>query len=101
MVTERIGMKEAQQSLLELGERVQREEARFIVERDEEPVFVLLGYQDYEELLEIRAEQSDSAFQASLRKARTEIEAGEGYTHEQVLQMLNEWETEEVVQEAA
>ena len=90
MVTERIRMEEIQQKLTELGKRVQQQEARFIVERDNKPAFVRLGYEDYEELMEIIAEKNDPVFQKSLREARAEIKAGEGYTHKQVLQMLDE-----------
>ena len=57
---------------------------RFLVQRAGIPAAVLMNPAEYEELLdlaEIRAEQADKEFQASLRRARAEIRAGRFLTH--------------------
>ena len=58
---------------------VANQRGRFLVQRAGIPAAVLMNPAEYEELLdlaEIRAEQADSDFQASLRSARAEIRAG-------------------------
>jgi PHD/YefM family antitoxin component YafN of YafNO toxin-antitoxin module len=58
---------------------VANQRGRFLVQRAGIPAAVLMSPAEYEELLdlaEIRAEQSDSDFQASLKTERAEIRAG-------------------------
>ena len=58
---------------------------RFLVQRAGIPAAVLMSPAEYEELqdlAEVRAEQADKRFQASLRRARAELKAGRFFTLE-------------------
>ncbi len=70
---------QARHKLGELLSQVANHRQRFLIKRGGIPAAVLLSLADYAELeesLEISLEQSDRHFQASLRQARSDMEAG-------------------------
>ena len=95
MEIQRIGMMEARNKLTELVETAQIKGQRYIFEHHQRPAAVLLGYEDFENLMEIIAEQTDQEFQESLRQSMAEAKAGKGYTKSEVLAMAQEWEKQE------
>ena len=92
MEIQRIGLMEARRKLTELIKTAQIEGQRYILEHHQRPAAVLLGYEDFENLMEIIAEQSDREFQESLRQSIAEAKAGKGYTKGEVMAMVQEWE---------
>lgn len=95
MEMQKIGLMEARRKLTELVETAQIKGQRYILERYKRPAAVLLGYDDFENLMEIIAEQHDQEFQESLRQSMAEAKAGKGYTKDEVLAMVQEWEKQE------
>ncbi|HIE30602.1 TPA: type II toxin-antitoxin system Phd/YefM family antitoxin [Candidatus Poribacteria bacterium] len=69
--------------LTELIETAQLKGQRYILEHHQCPAAVLLGYEDFENLMEIIAEQNDREFQESLRQSMAEAKAGKGYTKDE------------------
>jgi len=64
---------------------IQGGKERYLIKQENEPAAVLVSLMEWEELmdeLEIAAEQADEEFQASLREARKDYEAGRVYTLE-------------------
>jgi len=92
MEIQRIGLMEARKKLTELIKTAQIKGQRYILERYQRPTAVLLGYEDFENLVEIIAEQSDQEFQESLRQSMAEAKLGKGYTKGEILAMVQEWE---------
>lgn len=95
MEIQRIGLVEARRKLTELIETAQLKGQRYILEHHQCPAAVLLGYEDFENLMEIIAEQNDREFQESLRQSMAEAKAGKGYTKDEILTMVQEWEKQE------
>jgi len=81
--------------MTELVETAQIKGQRYLLERYQRPAAVLLGYEDFENLVEIIAEQSDREFQESLRQSMAEAKSGKGYAKGEILAMVQEWEKEE------
>jgi len=95
MKIQRIGLMEARKRLTELVETAQIKGYRYILERYKRPAAVLLGYEDFEDLMEIIVEQHDREFQESLGQSMEEARAGKGYTKDEVLGMVQGWEEQE------
>jgi prevent-host-death family protein len=68
---------EAKTHFGQLLDEVDRKKMRFLVKRRGKPVAVIMGIEEFEDLLEIAAEQADEEFQASLEKAKREYQLGE------------------------
>jgi prevent-host-death family protein len=67
---------EAKTHFGQLLDEVDQQGVRFVVERRGKPIAVIIGVDEFEEMLEIAGEESDSAFQKSLRAAQEEYELG-------------------------
>lgn len=75
-------------------------EEPFIVERKGRTLGVLLGINEYEDLLDmidVLFEEKDPKFQASLKKARKEYEKGEVSTIKDLYKILKEKEKKEKI----
>ena len=68
---------EAKTHFGQLLDEVDRKGIRFLVKRRGKPVAVILGVEEFEDILEIAGEEADKAFQASLQQAKKEYELGE------------------------
>ena len=69
---------------------IQGSKKRYLIKQENEPAAVLVSLLEWEELvgaLEIAAEQADEEFQASLREARKDYEAGRVYTLEHLKEL--------------
>jgi prevent-host-death family protein len=60
----------------QLLDEVDREGVRFIIERRGKPVAVILGINEFEEMLEVAGEEADPLFQESLHEAHAEYKLG-------------------------
>jgi len=73
---------EAKTHFGQLLDEVDRRGIRFLVQRRGKPVAVIMGIEEFEDLLEIAEEETDKEFQKSLEKSRREYELGEIITLE-------------------
>ena len=83
----------ALQARTQLGEIINRAcygKSRFIVTRGGKPAVVIMGVEDYENMLEIIGEQLDGEFQADLKEAWADYKAGRVSTLEKLHQDLAE-----------
>jgi len=65
----------------------------YIVTRQNKPLVVMLGLEEYEDMLDLldtMAEQLDPKFQKSLLKGRKEIEQGKGGSLADIKKILNQ-----------
>lgn len=65
----------------------------YIITRQNKPLVVMLGLEEYEDLLDMldtMAEQLDSKFQKSLLKSRKEIEQGKGGSLADIKKILDQ-----------
>ena len=67
---------EAKTRFGQLLDEVHRKRTRFVVERRHHPVAVVIGIEDFEDLIEVGREQADPAFQKVLERARREYQLG-------------------------
>ena len=68
---------EAKTHFGQLLDEVDRKGIRFLVKRRGKPVAVIVGVEEFEDILEIAGEKADKTFQASLLLAKKEYELGE------------------------
>jgi len=78
--TKAVAAFEAKTHFGQLLDEVDREGIRFVVKRRGKPVAVVMGVEEFEDLLEIAAEEADVDYQAGLKKAKREYELGETVT---------------------
>ena len=71
---------EAKTHFGQLLDEVDSRGSRFLVKRRGKPVAVIMGIEEFEDMLEVAEEEADPAFQVSLKKAKKEYELGETIT---------------------
>ena len=76
-VTIIIGALEARRNFGRLLQEASNKERRFIVERSGKPMAVIIGIEEWENIVETLAELTDSDYLDSIREARREIQSGD------------------------
>lgn len=69
-------------------DEVQGKESRFFVKRRGKVTAVILGAEDYADLIDINAEVADSELQAALKESKKQHELGEVGTEEEIFRLL-------------
>jgi len=70
----------------ELMQRAVRNHDRFLIKKAGKPMVVIMGIEDYEELMEILAEETDADFQESLRESEEDYKLGRFSTLDEILE---------------
>ena len=86
--TQVIPAQEARQRLGRILEQARYHHQRFVVERAGKPMAVVVGIQEWENILETLAELDDPEYLQSVREARDDIARGEGLTLDALRQEL-------------
>ncbi|MBI4492934.1 MAG: type II toxin-antitoxin system Phd/YefM family antitoxin [Chloroflexi bacterium] len=74
----------ARQNFGQLLEQARYRGYRFVVERAGKPMAVLIGIEEWENIVETLAELHDPEYLESIREARREIELGQSLTLEEL-----------------
>ena len=74
----RISVSKARQNFDQILDQARDQGARFLVERDGQPLAIVLGIEEWENLTETISEMNDSEYLESIKQARAEIERGLG-----------------------
>ncbi len=74
----------ARQNLGQLLDEARYQGHRFVVERSGKPMAIVVGIEEWENILETLAELSDPEYLVSIKQARREIELGQGMSLEQL-----------------
>jgi len=83
-MTKAVAAFEAKTHFGQLLDEVDRRGVRFLVRRRGRPVAIIMGIEEFEDMLEVAEEEADKVFQASLEKAKREYELGQTITLKQL-----------------
>lgn len=79
---------EARQHFGRLLEQARYQGYRFVVERSGKPMAVVVGIEEWENIVETLAELADPEYLESIKKAREEIELGQTLTMDELREEL-------------
>lgn len=79
-MTNVVSVDETRKNLSEIFDKAQYGKERFLVRKNRKPAVIIMGAEDYEDLMEIMAELQDEDFNKSLKKSRKEYEQGKTYS---------------------
>ena len=88
VTTKVISAFKARQNFGQLLEEARHQGYRFLVKRAGKPMVVVLGIEEWENIVETLSELEDPSYVASIREARREVELGETLTLEELRREL-------------